>query len=81
MTPGLYVDVPYIVQNGVCVLEKRNHLSFLLDATATLGYWLKACVKASCGGSEIYLVTFHKCRQRDVKRVLAKGVIVRHSSQ
>jgi hypothetical protein len=81
MTPGLYADVPYIVQKGVCVLEKRNHLSFLLNATATVGYWVKACIKASCGGSGIYLVTFHKCRQRDVKRVLAKCIIVRNSSQ
>jgi hypothetical protein len=81
MMPELYAHVPYIVQNGICVLEKRNHLSFLLNATAAVGYWMKACIKASCGGSEIYLVTFHKCRQRDVKRVLAKGIIVRNGSQ
>jgi hypothetical protein len=81
MTPELYIHIPYIVQNGICVVEKRNHLSFLLNATVAMGCWMKACIKSLRGGSEIYLVTFHKCRQRDVKRVLAKGMIVRADSE
>jgi hypothetical protein len=81
MTPELYIHIPYIVQNGICVVEKRNNLSFLLNVTVAMGCWTKTCIKSLCGGSEIYLVTFHKCRQRDVKRVLAKGMIVRADSE
>ena len=77
ITADLYEHIPYVIQNGIVVSEKRNHLSFLLNSTETIGYWIKACVKSSRDGNELYLVTFHKCRKRDVERVLSKGIIIR----
>jgi hypothetical protein len=65
------------IDNGLCVREDANRLSFLYikDNVRPEIYFLH--LKTAAMGSELWLVTFHRIRQKQFDRRLNRGPTIR----
>ena len=60
------------IEFGVAIADRPNHLTFVYDDRAVFGTWFMATVKSTQDGNELWLVTFHRYGEADVRRRLKR---------
>lgn len=79
-----FMMLPRSINLGRAVLDDNNperikHLSFFYRETGR--DWYHAAVKTTLQGSELWIRTFHRSDDTDVKRICNRGQILRNEVQ
>jgi hypothetical protein len=73
--PHHFRIISWTVANGICFQDKPNELTFFWrDEYAG---WFHVSIKTKRGGTELWLATFHRTTQRNIKKKLKNATILR----
>ncbi len=75
LAPEDYERLQTVIDHGHAILQNEKTLAFVCESAD--GGWFKAVVNRSGDGRETNLVTFHKCRARQLDSARRRGVPVR----
>jgi len=74
LTADHYRVLPDLIHNGVVIRQGDNKLVMFRKEA---GKWQKAVVKITGNGERVYLLSYHETDYREVKRMTAKGPVIR----
>lgn len=59
---------PVMIALGRAVCDRERHLTFFYYDAVSFESWFQASIKRNIAGDEIWVVTFHRQRAREVER-------------
>lgn len=74
LTVEEYRLLPDIMKRGLVIKENKNNvLMFFFHS----GQWYRATVKRTADGEELFLVSFHRAKAKDLRRLRRRGTVIR----
>jgi len=72
--------LPMMIREGTWIGDRRNS-ACVVYAHPETGRAYKSALKATAGGYETYISTFHKCGDRQRASLLKRGTILRNANR
>lgn len=73
LTVEEYRLLPAITKDGLVIQDKENVLMFF----KRFDRWYRATVKGTSEGQELFLVSFHRVEEKDIRRLRRRGKVIR----
>lgn len=71
-----YRLLPRVMQNGMVIRDKERVLMIF----KRVDRWYRATIKSTSDGHELFLVSFHRAEEKDIRRLRRRGKVIREES-